>query len=188
MARNIAVSGVFSGVDHERIGSNETALRPVSPRSIILTSQDVPQDFTVISEGWGGECCAVFTIRATLLAKSNVGVTINGKFYEGDNESPDPSAVEDEKSDFVFVPKGGRPVQFSMNLYNDGTFGGGGDSANIDLTFTNTMVEEEDEAEPEPNPEGGVVVPQGRPIVFRIPPHLEEFRIARRQHRPIWPS
>jgi hypothetical protein len=144
MARRIAFSGTFHGVDHERIAANEEIFRPVQG-AIILTEQNVPQSFAPIDFGWGGEVHATFTVTASLSEKSRVGIVVNGKLYEGDNEAADPSQLEDDKWDDLVVPKGGQTVPLTMTLFNDGAFGGGGDTATLSLTFTNTLVEDEED-------------------------------------------
>ena len=147
MARRIAYSGSFHGVDHERFASNEELYLPVNG-AIILTDEDVPQSFAPISLAWGGEVQATFIVTASLFQKNRVGILVNGKLFEGTNET---GILEDEKNDDLVVPRGGSPVPFTMNLFNDGWLGGGGDSASLSLTFTNNLVEDEEDEDEEPD-------------------------------------
>ncbi|KAH7199090.1 uncharacterized protein B0J16DRAFT_331572 [Fusarium flagelliforme] len=105
---------------------------------VILTQQDVPENFITLKKGWGGECRVEITLTARLLAQQRVLVTVNGKLFEGTDEST--GDLEDEQNASAVVPRGGIPVPFSMSLYSSGV--GGGDSATVSLSFTNTVVED----------------------------------------------
>ncbi|KAM5353219.1 hypothetical protein ACJZ2D_016884 [Fusarium nematophilum] len=136
-ARALVASGNVTGIDHETFGPNESMMAPIFGR-VILTQQDVPQNFITLAKGWGGECRVEVTLTARLLSRRHVLVTVNGKLFEGTSEST--RELEDEKDASVVVARGGVPVPFSMSLHNSGF--GGGDSATISLVFTNTIVED----------------------------------------------
>ncbi|KAG4273310.1 hypothetical protein FPRO04_14572 [Fusarium proliferatum] len=136
-ARALVVSGNVTGIDHETFGPNETMQAPIFGR-VILTQQDIPENFITLKKGWADECRVEVTLTARLLAQQRVLVTVNGKLFEGTDEST--GDLEDEQNASAVVPKGGIPIPFSMSLYNSGF--GGGDSATISLSFTNTVVED----------------------------------------------
>ncbi|RFN43543.1 hypothetical protein FIE12Z_12217 [Fusarium flagelliforme] len=136
-ARALVASGNVTGIDHETFGPNERMQAPIFGR-VILTQQDVPENFITLKKGWGGECRVEITLTARLLAQQRVLVTVNGKLFEGTDEST--GDLEDEQNASAVVPRGGIPVPFSMSLYSSGV--GGGDSATVSLSFTNTVVED----------------------------------------------
>ena len=137
--RVLSASGALSGVDHERFAPNELMHEAVFA-NVVLTAQDVPQNFATWVKGWGGECRLEVTLTARLLAQKRILVTVNGKLFEGDSEATTDLAEEKEAS--AIVPRG-QPIPFTMTLYNSGFLGGGGDSGTISLTFINTIVEED---------------------------------------------
>ncbi|KAF7592421.1 hypothetical protein BBP40_000269 [Aspergillus hancockii] len=134
--RVLVASGAISGVDHELLGSNELMHQSVHAR-VVLTEQDTPQSFASWAKGWGGECYLEVNMTAQLQSNRHILVTVNGKLYEGTDETP--TDLEEEKTQMVLVPRGGLPVPFSMQLNNSGF--GGGDSGTISVTFVNTIVE-----------------------------------------------
>ncbi|KAK0610851.1 hypothetical protein B0T14DRAFT_570783 [Immersiella caudata] len=137
--RMLVASGSLDGVDHERFAPNELFHEAVWTK-VVLTQQDVPQNFVTWIKSWGGECRLEVRITARLLAERRILVTVNGKLFEGDSEST--SDLAEEKTESVVVPRG-QPVPFRMSLFNSGILGGGGDSGTIDLTFTNSIAEED---------------------------------------------
>lgn len=137
--RMLVASGALSGVDHERLATNEPMHLPVYAK-VVLTETDVPQSFATWSKGWGGECRLEVKLTARLLAENRILVTVNGKLFEGDSEAT--TELEDEKEESIAIPRS-HPISFTMNLYNSGIVGGGGDSGTISLTFINTPVDED---------------------------------------------
>jgi hypothetical protein len=148
--RVLVASGSIQGVDHERFAANEV-IREFVEFKVILARTDVPSNFANWIKGWGGECRLEFILTASLRTDRGILVDVNGKLFEGDSEAT--SDLAEEKNTSVFVPKGGT-VPFSMNLYNSGSLGGGGDSGSISLTLVNRPAEEEEmeEAEAEREP------------------------------------
>ncbi|KFY24780.1 hypothetical protein V491_02020 [Pseudogymnoascus sp. VKM F-3775] len=136
-ARALVASGNVTGIDSEIFGPDERVLAPIFGK-VVLTEQDIPQNFITLAQGWGGECRVEVTLTARLLSERRVHVTVNGKLFEGDSETT--GDLEDEKTASVVVPKGGFPIPLSMSLHNTGF--GGGDSATISLSFTNTVEED----------------------------------------------
>ncbi|EWZ78471.1 hypothetical protein FOWG_17293 [Fusarium oxysporum f. sp. lycopersici MN25] len=103
-ARALVVSGNVTGIDHETFSPNETMQAPIFGR-VILTQQDIPENFITLKKGWGGECRVEVTLTARLLAQQRVLVTVNGKLFEGTDEST--GDLEDEQNASAVVPKGG---------------------------------------------------------------------------------
>ncbi|GLA52790.1 hypothetical protein AnigIFM63604_009669 [Aspergillus niger] len=134
--RVLVASGTLSGVDHEIFGSNELMHQSVHVR-VVLTEDGIPQSLASWSKGWGGECYLEVNMTAQLQENRHILVTVNGKLFEGTDETP--TDLEDEKTQMALVPRGGLPVPFTMQLNSSGF--GGGDSATISVTFVNTIAE-----------------------------------------------
>jgi hypothetical protein len=71
---------------------------------VILTQQDVPENFTTLEKGWGGECRVEVTLTARLLAQGRVLVTVNRKLFKGTDELT--GDLEDEQNASEVVPRG----------------------------------------------------------------------------------
>jgi hypothetical protein len=136
--RVLVASGALDGVDHERLAPNEMMHEPVFAQ-VVLTEEDVPQNFATWVKGWGGECRLEVRLTARLLTEKRILATVNGKLFEGDSEATTDLAEEKEES--IVVPKG-QPIPYTMSLFNSGIAGGGGDSGTISLTLINTLVDD----------------------------------------------
>lgn len=140
MGRLLSGTAHMYAMDHERIGRNEHGER-VIPVHILLTDIGVANKAQVPSLRVGGEVRLELDLFASI-HDSNGMILINGeaRLYEGDSDTT--TDLEDAKQFKLEIPRK-KQVTHTIDLYNSGDLGGGGDIGRISLYLTNTLVEED---------------------------------------------